>query len=137
MLEKKEKELKNNKIIRNIQGIKEYARKKKELTEKKVKDTIYRLIREKHPINFNIIAKEAGVSKAYLYKNQEIRKLIEELRVKQEGLKKSKQMKVNMTESNKDAIIAIKNKRIKELEEENKRLKEELERLRGILYEKI
>ena len=137
MLEKKEKELENKKIIRNIQGIKEYAKRKKELTEKKVKDTIYRLVREKHTINFNTVAKEAGVSKAYLYKNKEVRKLIEELRAKQEGLKNPKQMKVNMTESNKDAIIAIKNKRIKELEEENRRLKEELERLRGILYEKI
>jgi len=137
MLEKKEKELENRKIIRNTQGIKEYAKKKKEETEKKVKDTIYRLVREKYPINFNTVAKEAGVSKAYLYKNQEIRKLIEELRAKQEGLRSPKQMKVNMTEGNKDAIIAIKNKRIKELEEENRRLKEELERLRGILYEKI
>ncbi|EDP73531.1 DUF6262 family protein [Hydrogenivirga sp. 128-5-R1-1] len=137
MLEKKEKELENRKIIRNTRGIKEYAKKKKEETEKKVKDTIYRLVREKHPINFNTVAKEAGVSKAYLYKNKEIRKLIEEIRAKQGGLKSSKQMKVNMTEGNKDAIIAIKNKRIKELEEENRRLKEELERLRGILYEKI
>lgn len=40
-----------------------------------------------------------------------------------------------MTDASKDALIAVKSKRIKELEEENKRLKEELLKLRGLVYE--
>ncbi len=46
-----------------------------------------------------------------------------------------KQIKREMTDANKDAVIAAKNKRIKDLEDENKRLKQELQMLRGKLYE--
>jgi cell shape-determining protein MreC len=41
-----------------------------------------------------------------------------------------------MTEASKDVLIAAKNKRIKALEEENKRLKSELAILRGKLYDR-
>jgi ribosomal protein L29 len=41
-----------------------------------------------------------------------------------------------MTDASKDVLIAAKNKRIKALEEENKRLKAELANLRGKLYYK-
>ncbi len=40
-----------------------------------------------------------------------------------------------MTDASKDVVIAAKNKRIKELEEEIKRLKTELLHLRGKIYE--
>ena len=42
-----------------------------------------------------------------------------------------------MTESSKDIVIVAKNKKIKELESENKDLKEQLMILRGKLYETI
>ncbi len=42
-----------------------------------------------------------------------------------------------MTDASKDVLIAAKNKRIKDLEVENKRLKDELMHLRGKLYDKI
>ena len=38
-----------------------------------------------------------------------------------------------MTDASKDALIAAKNNRIKKLEEENKRLKDELLKLRGMI----
>jgi len=42
-----------------------------------------------------------------------------------------------MTNSSKDIIIAAKNKKIMELEAENKQLKEDLKKLRGKLYESL
>jgi hypothetical protein len=42
-----------------------------------------------------------------------------------------------MTDASKDVLIAAKNKRIKELEEENKNLKCEMKKLRGILYDRV
>lgn len=41
------------------------------------------------------------------------------------------------TDKSKDIIIMAKDKKIKELEEENKKLKKQLEILRGKLYERI
>ena len=39
-----------------------------------------------------------------------------------------------MTDNSKDVLLVAKTKKIKELEEENKQLKNELEALRGRLY---
>jgi predicted translin family RNA/ssDNA-binding protein len=59
----------------------------------------------------------------------------ETLRKQQDGLPSPKQVKREMTEASKDAVIAAKNKRIKDLKDENKILKHELQMLRGKLYE--
>lgn len=79
---------------------------------------------------------ESGVSKAYLYKHSDVRERIETLRKQQEGLPSPKQVKREMTDASKDVLIAAKNKRIKVLEDENKRLKAELANIRGKLYDK-
>jgi ribosomal protein L29 len=42
-----------------------------------------------------------------------------------------------MTDNSKDILLAAKTKKIKELEEENKNLKKELEVLRGKLYDTL
>lgn len=47
----------------------------------------------------------------------------------------SRQVKREITDTNEDILLAAKNKRIKQLEDENKKLKEEMMRLRGKLYE--
>jgi len=44
---------------------------------------------------------------------------------------------LNISSKSKDIIIAAKDKKIRELEEENKKLEEQLEILRGKLYEKM
>lgn len=73
----------------------------------------------------------------FLYTHQEIKECIENLRKQQEAVPSPKQIKREMTNTSKDIIIAAKNKRIKELEAENKKLKEELKKLRGKLYESL
>ena len=120
----------------NIEGLKAYAQNKKDATLKKVNAAIQKLVKEKGRINFNSISMESGVSKAYLYNHTYVRERIETLRKQQEGLPSPKQVKREMTDASKDVLIAAKNKRIKELEEENKRLKAELATLRGKIYDR-
>jgi hypothetical protein len=126
-----------SKHIRNTEGVKKYAQMKSQEAAQKVDQAIIRLIKTKVKINFNQIAMESGVSKAFLYNNQEIRNRIEGLRKQQEGLNSPQSIKRNMTDASKDSLIAAKNNRIKKLEEENKRLKAELLKLRGMVYEKL
>ncbi|AST95960.1 Tn554-related, transposase C [Niallia circulans] len=53
---------------------------RKDNTRKKIDNAIQKLIRANSNINFNSVAEEAGISKATLYNNPEIRKRIESLR---------------------------------------------------------
>jgi hypothetical protein len=122
---------------RNTEGIKAFARKKKEMTANKVDEAIKKLIKKKEKINFNTVSINAGVSKGYLYNNNKIRRRIENLRKQQQGLPSPKLVKWQMTDASKDMLLAAKNKRIRELDDEVKRLKKELMYLRGKLYEDI
>ncbi|WP_419879194.1 DUF6262 family protein [Brevibacillus centrosporus] len=120
---------------RNTEGVKQHAKKKSLEAARKVDESIQRLIKSKAKINFNSVSTDSGVSKAFLYNTRTIRNRIEMLRKQQDGLPSPQDMKRNMTDASKDALIAAKNKRIKELEDENKRLKEELLKLRGLVYD--
>jgi hypothetical protein len=126
-----------SKHIRNTEGVKKHALKKSQDASQKVAQAIQRLIKTKAKVNFNQVATESGVSKAFLYNNQEIRNRIEGLRKQQEGLNSPQTIKRNMTDASKDSLIGAKNNRIKKLEEENKRLKDELLKLRGMVYDKL
>lgn len=126
-----------NKTNVNITGLLKYAEKKKKLTIDKVEIAIKNIIKSNGNINFNSISQVSGVSKAYLYKNTEIRERIEALRNQGQSFGRPKYSKKEMTESSKDVVIAAKNKKIKELEQENKYLKEQLMLLRGKLYDSI
>lgn len=120
---------------RNTEGLRQHAARKKEQAIKRVDETIRQLVKDKQRITFNSVSQASGVAKSYLYTNQDIRSRIEALRKQQEGIS-PKQVKREMTDSSKDVLLAAKNKRIQELEDENKRIKRELQRLRGQLYEK-
>lgn len=122
---------------RNTEGVKQHALKKSHEAARKVDEAIQRLVKAKSKINFNSVSMDSGVSKAFLYNNKTIRNRIAMLRKQQEGLPSPQDLKRNMTDLSKDALIAAKSKRIKELEDENKRLKEELLKLRGLVYEKF
>lgn len=121
----------------NTKGLKKYAQEKTQTTLAKVDKAIRKLSLNDEKINFNSISQESGVSKTFLYKNQEVRARIEDLRQKQVNKEMNKRAKLDKTSKSKDIIIMAKDKKIKELEEENKKLKEQLEVLRGKLYEKM
>lgn len=119
----------------NTEGLKAYAQWKKENAAKKVDEAIKRLIKTKARINFNRVSTESGVSKAYLYDNQEIKNRIETLRKQQEGLPSPKQAKLEMTDASKDILITAIREKIRKLEMENKRLEQEVQNLRSKIYE--
>ena len=80
---------------------------RKAQTFQKVNEAIKRLIRSSGSINFNSVASEAGISKATLYNHKEIRDRIEGLRKQQGQTPTNKQIKRQLDENNKDAIIAL------------------------------
>ncbi|MFU7517745.1 DUF6262 family protein [Clostridium sp. HCS.1] len=121
----------------NTKGLKEYAKQRSQMALDKVDKAIRELSLTEHKINFNSVSQLSGVSKTFLYNNQEIKKRIEELRDKQVSRTINQRAKYDKTSKAKDIIIMAKDKKIKELEEENKKLKEQLEVLRGKLYEKL
>lgn len=106
-------------------------------TEQKVDEAIKRLIKAQKAINFNSVANESGVTKATLYNNQEIKERIEGLRLQQSKVPTPAQVKREMDDNNKDAIIASLKRKIKKLEEENKRLKERVKISYADIYKQI
>lgn len=106
-------------------------------TRQKVDDAIKRLIKANENINFNSVASESGVSKKTLYNNPDIRERIESLRHQQAQVPKPSQVKRQMDENNKDALIASLKRKIKKLEEENKQLREQLKVAYADVYNNI
>ena len=100
-------------------------------------ESIKRLIKANTNINFNSVANESGVSKATLYSNLNIRERIETLRRQQSQVPTPKQVKREMDDNNKDAIIASLNRKIKKLEEENKQLREQVKISYADIYKNI
>ncbi|WP_250454948.1 DUF6262 family protein [Clostridium tertium] len=121
----------------NTKGLKKYAEEKTKLTLEKVNKAIRELSLNGDKINFNSVSQTSGVSKTFLYNNIEIKNRIEDFRHKQVSRDMNQRAKYDKTSKSKDIIILAKDKKIKDLENENKRLKEQLEILRGKLYEKI
>ncbi|MED1596356.1 MULTISPECIES: DUF6262 family protein [Bacillus] len=110
---------------------------RKATTSQKVDKAIQRLVRANDPINFNSVASEAGVAKATLYNNRELRERIESLRQQQAEAPTPKQIKREINENNKDAIIASLKRKIKKLEEEKKQLREQLKFAYADVYKQI
>ncbi|QEZ68791.1 transposase [Paraclostridium bifermentans] len=121
----------------NTKGLKEYAKQRSQMALDKVDKAIRELSLTEQKINFNSVSQLSGVSKTFLYNNKEVKARIEELRDKQVSKTINQRAKYDKTSKSKDIIIMAKDKKIKELEEENKKLKEQLEVLRGKLYEKL
>jgi hypothetical protein len=110
---------------------------RKASTLKKVDEAIQRLIRASENINFNSVASEAGVSKATLYNHKELRERIDGLRKQQAHAPTSKQIKRELDDINKDAIIASLRRRIMKIEGENKQLREQLKVAYADIYKSI
>lgn len=117
--------------------LQELHKQRKANTLGKVDSAIKRLIKAKKSINFNSVANEAGVCKATLYNSQDIRSRIESLRNQQSQVPIPAQVKREMTDNNKDAIIASLKRKIKKLEEELKQLKKQVKINYGDIYKNI
>ena len=117
--------------------LKELHSKRKAITQNKVDKAIQRLIKAQKPINFNSVANESGITKKTLYNNKEIKERIETLRHQQSQVPTPSQIKREMNDSNKDAIIASLKRKIKRLEEENKELKEKVKINYADIYKQL
>lgn len=123
-------------IHRNTNGLKKHAENKSRNTKVKVEEGIKQLIKDHQTINFNSVSSATNVSKSYLYNEPDIRTRIEFLRDQtdqEQMLRPSK--KPSVTDKSKDILLIAKNERIKQLEKENKELKEQVKKLRGQWYE--
>ncbi|HEF1902702.1 TPA: transposase [Bacillus cereus] len=111
--------------------------KRKADTYQKVNEAIKRLLKANEKINFNSVSSEANVSKATLYNNKDFRSRIETLRNQQLQVPTPKQVKREMNESNKDALISSLKRKNKKLEDENKKLREQLKIAYADVYRKL
>ncbi|MBB6448009.1 DUF6262 family protein [Bacillus benzoevorans] len=111
--------------------------KRKENTHQKIDEAIKRLLKANEKINFNSVSNEADVSKATLYNNEDFRSRIETLRDQQSQVPTPKQVKREMNESNKDALIASLKRKNKKLADENKQLREQLKVAYADVYKKL
>lgn len=109
-----------------LEQLKELHLERKLQTQQKVDKAIKSLIKNKASINFNSVAAESGLSKTTLYNNQDIRTRIENLRLQELNVPTPGQVKREMSDNNKDALIASLKRKIKKLEDENKQLREQL-----------
>lgn len=110
---------------------------RKARTQSKVDEAIKTLIKKNKAINFNSVANESGLTKATLYNNQVIRERIESLRLQQLSVPSPSQVKRQMDENNKDAIIASLKRKIKKLEEENRQLKDQVKLNYAEIYNQL
>ena len=85
----------------------------------KALEAIPALKSERKPVNFSTIAKQSGVSRHFLYSDEEQRGCDIDNEI-------NRRARLDKTAKSKDIIIEAKDKRIAKLEEENKRLKAEL-----------
>lgn len=119
----------------SIKGLEETWKHKTEEAKRKTDIAITELSAQGKKINFNSVSKLSGVSKNFLYTDKETRKKIENFRQYNVNKEINQRAKYDKTSNSKDVIIKAKDKRIAKLEEENRKLKAEVEHLRGKLYE--
>jgi Family of unknown function (DUF6262) len=126
----------------NTRGLLAHAQRKSQQTQQRVHQAIDQLLREQQIVNFNTVAKAANATKSYLYAHQDVRERIEALRTQQgqERIERQwaeRQLRQARTDKTKDVLLAAKDRRIKTLEAENRKLKEELKVALGKLYEQV
>ncbi len=125
---------------RNTSGMVAHAHRRKQEKRTRVDEVVARLLRERQAINFNTVARAAGVSKAYLYSQPDLRERIEALR--QQGLEEALPERVahpapGKTDASKDLVILAKDRRIKELEAEIRKLQQQLKVALGKAFDQL
>ncbi|OKL38237.1 DUF6262 family protein [Domibacillus mangrovi] len=108
------------------------SKEKSEKTRIRVEKAISEMALKNEKINFNTVSQKANASKSWLYKQEDIRTRIERLRGQQiSELIPRKQSKSIRSE---DVLVKTLKTRIKALEEENKQLKDQVQKLYGKLF---
>ncbi len=124
---------------RNTAGLVAHAQARREHKHKGVEEAIATLLREQKPVNFNTVARAAHVSKAYLYSQQDLRERIEALRQQsvEQLVRERATRSTGKTDTSRDLVILAKDRRIKELETENRRLQQQLKVALAKAYDQL
>ena len=98
---------------------------------------IEKMLERKERISVTVLAKNTGFAKSFFYRNQEVRKALDDAQLQQGECYNPKKVIFDraLEETNinlKSAVMKLK-KRIKELENENSRLEKKVEELTGEL----
>jgi hypothetical protein len=114
--------------LRNTLGLKENAKTKSKNTESKVESALRQMLKEGKPITYNSVARAAGVSLAWCYRNESFRKRIAHLREKTAALPKSSvPQNERLTDASKDALLETFKRRIADQNREIGELRKQLE----------
>lgn len=116
---------------RNTEGLSQSAQQKSELALERTNKAISLLLKSGKTINFHTVAEAAEVSIAYLYKHEEIKQRIDQLRKQQSSLKRLPQ-KPAVSDDAKKTINPTLKLRIRELEAEVRGLRNHIEVIQGI-----
>lgn len=119
----------------NTKNLEAGWKRRSEEAKQKALAAIERIKAVKGTVNFNSVHVESGLSKNYLYTNEEIRSEIIKERNKEQERLDSYHKKYDKTSKSKDVVIESKDKYIAKLEAENKKLRKEINQLRALLYE--
>ena len=119
----------------DMKGLKKNWQERTTEAREKANKSISELSAQGKSVNFSSVSKLSGCSKNFLYNDKEIREKIENRRKYEVQKEMNQRAKFDVNTSSKDVIITAKDKRIAKLEAENSRLRDEVERLRGKLYE--
>lgn len=115
---------------RNTQGLKDHAQQKRSQAMEQTEKAIRELIKEGRSINFETVAQVAGVSRAWLYNQPELRARIEQLRSQQPGKKKVPQSQRASFASN-TAMVRTLKEQIHKTRAENQGLRQHIEEILG------
>ncbi len=124
---------------RNIEGLRRSAEQRHLEAVQRTEQGIRQLLREERPVNFHTVSETARVSSAWLYRQADIRQRIEHLRTQgvvstaRVGQKGRKVEASRVSDASKDAMLATLRQRVKQVEEENRGLKTQLEVVYGQL----
>lgn len=119
----------------NTKNLEAGWKKRSDEAKQKALAAIERIKTSKGAVNFNSVHMESGLSKNYLYTNDEIRAVIIMERDKEQARLAAYHKKYDKTSKSKDVVIASKDKYIARLEAEINQLKKEINQLRALLYE--
>ena len=116
---------------RNTDGLSQNAQSKSESARERTDKAISQMVKSGKTINFHTVASAAGVSIAYLYKHEDIKQRIDQLRKQQSSIKRLPQKQSVSDDSKKTVNITLK-LRIRDLEAEVRGLRNHIEVIQGI-----
>lgn len=118
---------------RNTTGLQKAAQKKRLEAYAKVEQAIQQLLKQKRPINFGAVAKAAGVSRSWLYKQPQLKERINYLRDQPRNLGAS--LDTQASEASKEAVIQALRVQLKQRSQDIVQLNQRLEVAYGLAYQ--